>query len=184
MTVPETAGVPAFRDGADLAARCVPGQADGRERAVPVVGELNPREHRAGVLALLGEIYPAVPPNLLAARLAVIQGSGWRCAGGFLDGALVALSGFWVQTRFYCGRYLYIDHFVVTGRRRSQRIGAQLLDFLHALAVVEGCEQTCLDTFITNEAAQRFWQREGYTAVGRHFVRPVAPGAAAGEEAR
>ena len=137
------------------------------------IRELDPSADRAGILELLGEIYPRLEPRTLADRLDVIGPSGWRCAGGFVDGRLVALTGFWVQTRFYCGRYLYIDHFVVTARLRSLGLGEQLLSHMHDIAVAEGCEQTCLDTFIANEAAQRFWRREGYTEVGLHFVRPA-----------
>jgi GNAT superfamily N-acetyltransferase len=138
------------------------------------VGELDSRRERAGVLRLLGEIYPAVPPQTLAERLEAIEGSGWRCAGVWQDGELIALSGFWVQTRFYCGRYLYVDHFVVAASRRSSGVGLPLLDFLHDLAVREGCDLTCGDVFVTNERAQQFWQREGYRHVGQHFTRPAS----------
>lgn len=145
-----------------------------RPHSTPMdIRELDPAADRAGILELLGEIYPRLEPQTLSGRLAVIATSGWRCAGGFLDGRLVALTGFWVQTRFYCGRYLYIDHFVVTRRLRSLGLGEQLLSHMHAVAVAEECEQTCLDTFISNEAAQRFWRRAGYTEVGLHFVRPA-----------
>jgi GNAT superfamily N-acetyltransferase len=144
-----------------------------------VVAELDVAKYRSAILGLLGEIYPAVPQETLGDRFDVIENSGWRCAGVSVHGELIALSGFWVQTRFYCGRYLYVDHFVVTSARRLQQIGQRLLAFLHELAVAEGCELTCLDTFVTNTRAQDFWLREGYQWVGKHFTRPITAGSVA-----
>lgn len=161
-------------DGSDPLARAHSRNLDLSQARIQV-GEMDVRHERVGVLGLLGEIYPAIPAQTLAERLETIERSGWRCAGVWQDGQLIALSGFWIQTRFYCGRYLYIDHFVVTAGCRSHRIGPLLLEFLNNLAVDAGCDLTCGDIFVTNERAQRYWRREGYQQVGVHFTRPTRP---------
>jgi ribosomal protein S18 acetylase RimI-like enzyme len=82
----------------------------------------------------------------------------------------VGLTGYWLNTRIYCGKYLYIDHFIIKPGNRSRGVGAQLLSYVRALADHYQCEQVCLDTFVSNSMAQSFWTRHGFSIVGFHYV--------------
>lgn len=121
-------------------------------------------------LTLLSIFYPNLDKELLLSRLETIALLNWRCVGVFEGADLVGLSGYWLNTRIYCGKYLYIDHFIVEGGRRCKGVGAQLLDYLKSLASDHGCEHVCLDTFVTNSLAQSFWTRHGFGIVGFHYV--------------
>lgn len=121
-------------------------------------------------LALLSTFYPALDRETLLRRLEAIAVLNWRCVGAFEGADLVGLSGCWLNTRLYCGKYLYIDHFIVEGGRRCKGVGAQLLGYLKSLACDQGCEQVCLDTFVTNSLAQSFWSRHGFEIVGFHYA--------------
>lgn len=121
-------------------------------------------------LALLSAFYPNLDKELLSQRLDTIALLNWRCVGVFDGADLVGLSGYWLNTRLYCGKYLYIDHFIVEGGRRGKGVGAQLLEYLKGLANEHGCGHVCLDTFVTNSAAQSFWTRHGFGIVGFHYV--------------
>lgn len=125
------------------------------------------------LIEMLGLMYQTVPVHELASRYEAIVKTPWKCLGIFADGELLGIAGYIVNTRFYCGRYLYVDHFFVAEGHRSQNIGARLIGALNAVALSEGCEQMCLDTFVSNGRAQRFWFREGFQIVGFHFVKPL-----------
>jgi GNAT superfamily N-acetyltransferase len=121
-------------------------------------------------LPLLSRLYTKVSNELLAARINEISQSNWRCLGVFDEDKLIGLSGYWLNTRLYCGKYLYVDHFIIDDDYRCFGIGTVLLAELKQLAIEHDCEQVCLDTFVTNSVAQKFWFRHGFNIVGFHFV--------------
>jgi GNAT superfamily N-acetyltransferase len=126
------------------------------------------------IVPILATMYENVPPELLRERLAEIRTTAWRCIGVFEGERIVGLAGCWVNTRFYCGRHLYVDHFYICPEHRSHGIGGMLVTHLKDLARAERCEIVCLDTFVANAGAQRMWFREGFEIVGFHFVQSVS----------
>ncbi|WP_277759956.1 GNAT family N-acetyltransferase [Pseudomonas sp. A34-9] len=121
-------------------------------------------------LGLLSTFYPDLNKDLLLERLKTVAKLNWQCVGVFEEAELVGLTGYWLNTRIYCGKYLYIDHFIIKLGNRSRGVGAQLLNHVRALADHYQCEQICLDTFVTNSMAQSFWTRHGFSIVGFHYV--------------
>ena len=103
-------------------------------------------------------------------RIDAIYDLNWTCVGVFFEEKLVAISGYWINTRLYCGKYLYIDHFVVNEGLRSKGIGKQLLQYIRDIAKLEECDQVCLDTVIGNSSAQKFWFNDEFKIIGFHFV--------------
>lgn len=85
----------------------------------------------------------------------------------------IALSGYWIGHKFYCGRYLEVDNFVVDEAHRSRGIGQLLLDHLIEHAREEGCAHLMLDAYLQNNAAHRFYERNGFTKRGYHFMRAL-----------
>lgn len=140
----------------------------------PVEAGLRVRELQTDELymaiPLLSQLYSQLSRELLLTRLAEISGLNWRCVGVFDQNIMIGLSGYWLNTRLYCGKYLYIDHFVIDNKRRSDGVGTQLLAYLKQLAKDKNCEQVCLDTFVANSLAQSFWLRHGFNIVGFHFI--------------
>ena len=62
------------------------------------------------------------------------------------------------------GRVALLEDMVVTPDTRGQGVGAQLLAQAIALAKANGCLRITLLTDAVNEAAQRFYQRQGFVA--------------------
>ena len=67
------------------------------------------------------------------------------------------------------GRVALLEDMVVTPDTRGQGVGAQLLAHAIALAKANGCLRITLLTDAVNEAAQRFYQRQGFV------VSPMMP---------
>ncbi|MCC7245579.1 MAG: GNAT family N-acetyltransferase [Saprospiraceae bacterium] len=89
------------------------------------------------------------------------------------SGTPVAMSGIWVTTKFYSGRYLEMDNVVVAETHRSSGLGKQLSDFVLQIALNEKCQTIMLDAYLENESAHRFYEREGFVRKGYHFLKTL-----------
>ncbi|WP_207005346.1 GNAT family N-acetyltransferase [Trinickia mobilis] len=125
------------------------------------------------LIPMLKKMYASVAEEDLASRYSVIANSAWRCVGAFCSGELIGMAGYWVNTRFYCGRYMYVDHFYIDQGFRREGLAPKFMQFLRDRAREDSCEQLCLDTFVSNQIAQKLWFKEGFSIVGFHFVHPL-----------
>lgn len=83
----------------------------------------------------------------------------------------IALTGVWIGTKLWSGKYIEIDSFVVHEDFRGQKIGNVLIDEVNKIAEKVGANQICLDAFTTNFAAGKFYINHGFVPKGFHFVK-------------
>ncbi|MFY7937624.1 MAG: GNAT family N-acetyltransferase [Flavobacterium sp.] len=83
----------------------------------------------------------------------------------------IALTGVWIGTKLWSGKYIEIDSFVVHEDFRGQKIGDILIEEVHKIAEKEGANQICLDAFTTNFSAGKFYINHGFQPKGFHFVK-------------
>ncbi len=83
----------------------------------------------------------------------------------------IAVSGYWIGHKLYCGKYLEIDNFVVDEAHRSSGVGSLLLEWLEAESRREGCSLMMLDAYVENFKAHRFYYRHGFHARGFHYLK-------------
>ncbi|MFM9890797.1 MAG: GNAT family N-acetyltransferase [Rickettsiales bacterium] len=137
--------------------------------------ELSPRE-MAGMYALIATHNPGMGKALFTRRLKQMQRQGYRAVGAFDGWQMIGVSGFWVGTRFWCGRHLDIDNFFVAENYRRDGVGAKLVAWLEATAIAEKCELIGLDVYADSFLAHRFYHRHGFVATGHHMTKQ--PGSA------
>ena len=89
----------------------------------------------------------------------------------FESGECIAMSGYWLGHKLYCGKYLEIDNFVVDEAHRSSGVGGLLLEWLEAEARRKGCVLMMLDAYVENFKAHRFYYRHGFHARGFHYLK-------------
>jgi GNAT superfamily N-acetyltransferase len=123
----------------------------------PLIQQLNPAMSFAHYEQLLLQMLP----------------NKYRMVGIFEGDECIGLSGFWVSTKLYSGKYLEIDNFVVHTAHRSKKLGKQLSDWMHALAKEEGCQTIMLDAYTSNAAAHKFYFREGFHIKSYHFFKTL-----------
>lgn len=124
------------------------------EALYPLIEQLNPGMERAH--------FEKVYNNMRQVNI--------RFAGLFdEEGELLAACSYWIGARFYCGRMMHMDSFVVDANRRGGGIGAQLMDWIEEKASKENCTRIILDAYVHNAAAHRFYFRRGFSIVGFHF---------------
>jgi len=87
------------------------------------------------------------------------------------DGQLLGISGYWLATKFYCGRYLEIDNLVIDPAHRNKGLGEQLIEWLETEARREKCDTIMLDAYVENFDAHRFYYRHGFKGRGFHHLK-------------
>jgi ribosomal protein S18 acetylase RimI-like enzyme len=89
------------------------------------------------------------------------------------NGKVIALSGIWVESKLYCGKYIEMDNVVVDENYRNKGIGKILTDEVIKIGKQENCNVAMLDAYLENTGAHSFYEREGFIKKGFHFVRKI-----------
>ncbi len=114
---------------------------------------------------------PKITKRLFTQRLKDMLPFGYRAMAAFDGKRMVAVSGFWIHSRFWCGRHLDIDNFFVHPDYRGAKLGAKLVAWLEAKALKEKCDLMVLDAYADRFLTHRFYHREGFAATGYHFTK-------------
>lgn len=137
-----------------------------------IVRQLSGKDEMLKYFSVIQELYPTLTleeydrdltemlPNNKYGQVAVFEGE--NCLG---------ISGFWIGTKLWCGKYLEIDNLIVSSKFRSKGVGKLLFDLLTKKAVEEKCSMMALDSYTANFRAHKFFYNEGFGPKGFHFVR-------------
>lgn len=138
------------------------------------VRKLTPAEIEPAA-ALLHTLNPEMPADLARERLDTVLADHphYQLVGAFIGGKLVGVSGAWIATKIWCGRYLEIDNLVVDPDFRSAGIGSLLIRHLEALGRELDCKILSLDSYTSNHASHRLYHRLGFEIWGFHFIKPI-----------
>ena len=85
----------------------------------------------------------------------------------------VGMTGFWVGTKLWTGKYLEIDNFVTHPSHRKKGIAKLMTNYLAEKAENLGCTCIVLDAFTGNFEAHRFYYNQGYVPKGFHFIKTI-----------
>jgi len=123
---------------------------------------------------LIRQLNPALDLPRYEQLLRQMLPNGYRMAGVFdAAGTCLGLSGFWINTKLYSGKYLEVDNFVVDDACRSQGLGRLLSDWMLQEAQRHHCDTIMLDAYTTNSSAHRFYFREGFHIKSYHFYKSL-----------
>ena len=137
-----------------------------------ILQELKSLEEMLEQLPILQELYPSLTldayrndlidmlPNNHYGQIAVFEGE--TCLG---------LTGYWIGTKLWCGKYLEIDNLIVSEKQRSTGVGKQMFDYLAAKAMQENCTMMALDSYTSNFKAHKFFYNQSFAPKGFHFIR-------------
>lgn len=89
------------------------------------------------------------------------------------EGENIALTGFWINTKLWSGKYIEIDHFIVHPNYRSSGVGAQMVKYLENKAKELNCKMLTLDAYTNNFKAHKFFYNQGFIPKGFHFLKEV-----------
>jgi GNAT superfamily N-acetyltransferase len=135
-----------------------------------VVRELIDKEEMLKNLSVLQDLYPSLTLSEYSSELDLMLPHNYGQVGVFEEDICLGLSGFWIGTKLWCGKYLELDNIVVSKTQRSQGIGKLIFDFLHKKALENDCTMLSLDSYTTNFNAHKFFYKEGFAPKGFHFI--------------
>lgn len=138
--------------------------------AAPVIRELGQDEIPL-IYPLIAQQNPWMSEAQFHAFLKDMLPHNYHVAGVFSGDTLIGCSGYWLRTRFWCGRQLDVDNFIIHADHQRGGVGTQLLQWLEHKAKAENCQLIVLDTYVTYTHAQRFYLNQGFALTGYHVTK-------------
>ena len=89
------------------------------------------------------------------------------------NGICVGMTGFWMGTKLWIGKYIEIDNFITHPDHRKKGIAKIMTDYLAEKAKNLNCTCIVLDAFTGNFDAHRFYYNQGYVPKGFHFIKTI-----------
>ncbi|PIE48574.1 MAG: GNAT family N-acetyltransferase [Flavobacteriales bacterium] len=105
----------------------------------------------------------------LKERLNEMLNYGYQCAGLYFQGMLIGVSGVWTLYKYYIGKHLEVDNVIIHPDYRSRGLGKKLMDWIMDYGKSIGCVATELNSYITNDRGNQFWEEYGCEKLGYHF---------------
>lgn len=122
-------------------------------------------------LAILQELYPELDQENYERMLQNMIPSNYAQVGVFSDDICIAISGYWLGTKLWCGPYLELDNVIVSEKARGTGAGKLIQHYLEEKANELNCSIMVLDAYTNNFKAHRFYYNQGYAPRGFHFIK-------------
>ncbi len=135
------------------------------------IKELSTIDEMLANIDVIRELYPEMTEEKYRELLVKMLPNSYGQIAVFKDEKCVAISGFWLGTKLWCGDYLELDNVVVLDEFRSHGIGKLMSDYLEVKAKKLNCTILALDAYTYNFGAHKFYYNQGYGPKGFHFVK-------------
>ena len=139
------------------------------------IRELIGKDEMMNHIGVLHAIYPSLTIEEYDRELDQMLPHNYSQVAVFDGEKCLGLSGFWIGTKLWCGKYLELDNIVVLEKYRSKGIGKLLFDFLHKKALENDCTMLSLDSYTHNFKAHKFFYNQGFSPKGFHFINILKP---------
>jgi len=136
-----------------------------------VFRELNTVDEMLTTFPVLVFEYPSMTKEAYEKMLHEMAPANYAQVGAFENDICLGVSGYWVNTKLWCGRYLELDNIVVSETERSRGIGKMLMEFLSEVAEKRECNMLALDSYTTNFKAHKLFYNLGFVPRGFHFIK-------------
>ena len=136
-----------------------------------IVKELNGKDEMLAQYTVLLDLYPTLTLEEYATDLDQMLPHNYGQVAVFDGDQCVGISGYWIGTKLWCGKYLELDNIVVKSEIRSKGVGQLLFDYLSEKAKTENCHMMSLDSYTTNYKAHKFFYNNGFAPKGFHFIQ-------------
>ena len=137
------------------------------------IRELKTIDEMISQLSVMQELYPSLTEIQYHEMLSEMLPNNYGQIAVFEDGKCVGISGYWIGTKLWCGKYLELDNVIVSKEYRSKGVGKILSDFLDNKAHLNNCTILVLDAYTSNFQAHRFYYNQGFSLKGFHFVKII-----------
>ncbi|TNE53368.1 MAG: GNAT family N-acetyltransferase [Bacteroidetes bacterium] len=137
------------------------------------IKELKSMEEMLTQLDVMQQLYPTLNAKTYASMLGPMIDLGYQQIAVFQNDKCIALSGYWIGCKLWCGKYLEMDNVIVHPAHRTQGAAKYMAEYLEQKALYEDCNILSLDAYTNNFQAHRFYYNQGYEPKGFHFVKTL-----------
>ena len=137
------------------------------------IRELKTIEEMISQLKVMQELYPSLTEIQYYEMLSEMIPNNYGQVAVFEDETCIGLSGYWIGTKLWCGKYLELDNVIVSKSHREKGVGKLISDFLENKAHLNNCTIQVLDAYTSNFKAHRFYYNQGFSPKGFHFVKII-----------
>jgi len=134
------------------------------------IQEIKSKEEMLKNIFLLNEVYPNLTKEEYSNELNDMLTNNYGQVGVFIGDECVGLTGYWVGSKLWCGKYLELDNVVVSSKHQSKGIGKFLFDHMENMAKDLKCTMMALDTYTNNFKAHKFFYNQNFAPKGFHFI--------------
>lgn len=128
-----------------------------------------PDEEIFTIIPYLRMLDDRVSVEVLQERLPNMLKHNYKCAGVYDGDLLIGICGVWVLYKYYIGKHLEADNVMIHPDYRNKGIGPFLLDWVNNYGKSIGCVATELNSYITNDKGNKFWESYGCQKLGFHY---------------
>ncbi len=134
------------------------------------IKELSTKEEMLKNLELLKEVYPNITHEEYSNELDIMLPHNYGQVGVFEGDECIGMTGYWIGSKLWCGKYMELDNVVISAKHRSKGVGQKLFEYMQSMAENENCNMMALDSYTDNFAAHKFFYGQGYIPRGFHFI--------------
>lgn len=120
---------------------------------------------------VIQHLYPSLSISLYEEHLTVMLPNNYTQIAVFENEKCIAISGCWIGTKLWCGKYLELDNVIVHPDYQQKGIGKLISAHLDEKASKLKCNIMALDAYTNNFKAHRFYYNQGFGPKGFHFVK-------------
>ncbi|MDA9169558.1 GNAT family N-acetyltransferase [Crocinitomicaceae bacterium] len=120
--------------------------------------------------ALLLEVYPNLTFKEYENELDTMLSNNYGQVGIFNGTRCVGLTGYWIGSKLWCGKYMELDNVVVSKDYQRSGIGKKLFAYCETKAKKMNCTMLALDSYSDNFEAHKFFYAQNYIPRGFHFI--------------
>lgn len=128
------------------------------EDILPFAQHLNPTKPRADLRAIQEEMFSY---------------TNYHCFGIWEGDQLRGMSSAWTSTKFYSGKQLEVDNYVIDESQRSQGLGKLLMDHISNWAKENHYQTIELNAYVHNHRGHKFYINQGFDILGYHFLKKL-----------
>jgi GNAT superfamily N-acetyltransferase len=123
--------------------------------------------------SIIQELYPDMSQETYQNYLTEMLPNSYGMVIVQEDNQTLGLSGFWINTKLWCGKYLELDNVIVSEKHRSKGVGKLISEFLEQKAKETNCLILALDAYTNNFPAHKFYYNQGFVPKGFHFIKTL-----------
>lgn len=132
--------------------------------------EITTKEQMLENFELLQEVYPSLKQEEYSRELDDMIPNNYGQVGVFKNKKCIGLTGYWIGTKLWCGKYMELDNVVVSEKYRKEGIGKMIFEYMEQKAKELDCNMLALDSYSDNLKAHKFFHKHNYIPRGFHFI--------------